>query len=224
MPSRGAHCSLANNTHRLATNAHPSPVEKYREVRPDRDPILGFDTDFTPPGEIRDWIYAHPQLDLMIQGKNHDPFYVTASDAISLVKQFQKPFVPQESLDLPGVIHIPDVKHKNGLSFANVPMRHHLRKYVWRWIMAKSQLIDIYQKDLTKKLDVPERYAPEGYNPFEKDALIIRQFWDSLTDYAHLDFVGQVTKGVADVQMVLSSEKRSCGVFVVSAGPRRCCI
>ena len=42
-------------------------VAKYRAVRPDRTPILGFDTDFTPPGETRDWIYSHDRFDLMIQ-------------------------------------------------------------------------------------------------------------------------------------------------------------
>ena len=153
----------------------------------------------------------------MIQGKNHEPFYITAKESIELVKKFKKPFMPQESLDPPDVIHIPNVKHKNGLSFANVYMRNHLRKYVWRWIMAKSQLIDIYQKDLTKKLKVPERYDPNGYNPFEKDALIIRQFWNQLTDYANLDFQGTVEKGPGEVQMVLSSSKES--VVYLSSKP-----
>lgn len=190
-------------------------VEQYREATGGRDPVMGFDTDFTPPGDTRDWIYGHERFNLMIQGKNHDPFYVTATESIELVKRFGKPFMPQESLDPPGVVHIPDVKHKNGLSFANVYMRNHLRKYVWRWIMAKSQLIDIYQKDLTKKLEVPERYDPEGYNPFADDAVIIRQVWERLTDYANLDYVGSVSSGPGDVQMVLSSDKE-CVVYLSS--------
>ena len=53
----------------------------------------------------------------MIQGKNHAPFYISASESIELVKRFKKPFVPQESLDLPGVEHIPDIKHKNSLTY-----------------------------------------------------------------------------------------------------------
>ena len=191
-------------------------VEKYRGASEGRDPVMGFDTDFTPPGDTRDWIYAHERFNLMIQGKNHDPFYVTATDAIELVKQFGKPFMPQESLDPPGVVHIPDVKHKNGLSFANVYMRNHLRKYVWRWIMAKSQLIDIYQKDLTKTLEVKERYDPEGYNPFADDAVVIRQVWEQLQDYANLDFVGQVASGPTEVAMCLSSDQEAL-VYLSSA-------
>lgn len=191
-------------------------VERYREASGGRDPVMGFDTDFTPPGETRDWIYGHDRFNLMIQGKNHDPFYVTAEDAIGLVKRFGKPFMPQESLDPPGVVHIPDVKHKNGLSFANVYMRNHLRKYVWRWIMARSQLIDIYQKDLTKKLDVPERYDPNGYNPFEDDAVIIRAVFDALTDYPNLDFAGVVEEAPGDLDMVLSSEREAL-VYLSSA-------
>ncbi|MHC4517970.1 MAG: hypothetical protein ACYTAS_05230 [Planctomycetota bacterium] len=192
-------------------------VEQYRELRPDRTPVLGLDTDFTPPGDTRDWIYGHDGFHIMIQGKNHDPFYITAPEAIELIKKFKKPFCPQESLDRPGIVHIPDVKHKNALTYFEPRARNHLRKYVWRWIMARSQLIDIYQKSLSKKVAERERYEPRGHNEFEKDALIIREFWDHLTDYPNLDFRGSVSRGPGEVQMVLSSANEA--VVYLSSKP-----
>jgi len=192
-------------------------IEEYRKRRPDKMPLLGLDTDFTPPGDTRDWIYGHDRFGLMIQGKNHDPFYITASESIELIKKFKKPFCPQESLDLPGIFHIPDVKHKNSLTYFEPRSRNHLRKYVWRWIMAKSQLIDIYQKGLSKKVAERERYEPYGHNDFEDDALIIRDFWDHLVDYPNLDFRGVVSRGPGNVQMVLSSQKEA--VVYLSSKP-----
>jgi hypothetical protein len=192
-------------------------IEKYKKLRPDKTPILGLDTDFTPPGDTRDWIYNHDRFHIMIQGKNHDPFYITAPEAVQLIKKFKKPFCPQESLDPPGIIHIPGVKHKNSLTYFEPRSRDHLRKYVWRWIMAKSQLIDIYQKGLSKKVSERERYEPHGHNDFEKDALIIRDFWNQLIDYPNLDFQGIVSKGPGEVHMVLSSQKEA--VVYLSSKP-----
>ena len=193
-------------------------IEKYRKLRPDKTPIVGLDTDFTPPGDTRDWIYDHDRFHIMIQGKNHDPFYITAPQAIELFKKFKKPFCPQESLDLPGIIHIPDVKHKNSLTYFEPRLRNHLRKYAWRWVMAKSQLIDIYQKGLSKKVSERERYEPYGHNEFEKDALILRDFWNHLTDYPNLDFQGIVSKGPGRVHMVLSSRKEAVIYFSSKPG------
>ena len=184
-------------------------VKQYQELQPNKIPLMGLDTDFTPPGETRDWIYSHNRFNIMIQGKNHDPFYVTAQESIELIKIFKKPFCPQESLDLPGIVHVHDIKHKNGLTYFEPRLRHHLRKYVWRWIMARSQLIDIYQKSLSKKVTERERYEPNSHNEFEKDALIIREFWDQLRDYPNLDFQGSVSNGPGQVQMVLSSEREA---------------
>jgi hypothetical protein len=193
-------------------------IEKYRKLRPDKMPILGLDTDFTQPGDTRDWIYGHDRFHIMIQGKNHDPFYITASESIGQVKKFKKPFCPQESLDLPGIIHIPDVKHKNSLTYFEPGLRNHLRKYVWRWIMAKSQLIDIYQKGLSKKVAERERYEPHGHNGFENDALIIRDFWNQLVDYPNLDFEGIISKGPGSVHMALSSQNEAVAYFSSKPG------
>lgn len=193
-------------------------VERYKKIRPDKTPILGIDTDFTPPGETRDWIYGHDRFNIMIQGKNHDPFYITASESIELIKKFKKPFCPQESLDLPGIAHIPDIKHKNSLTYFEPGLRNHLRKYVWRWIMAKSQLIDIYQKGLSKKVSERERYEPHGHNDFENDAIIIRDFWNNLVDYPNLDFQGTFSSGPGHVQMALSSQEEAVVYFSSKPG------
>ena len=83
--------------------------------------------------------------------------------------------------------------------------------------MAKSQLIDIYQKGLSKKVAERERYEPYGHNDFEDDALIIREFWDHLIDYPNLDFHGIVSKGPGKVHMVLSSQKEA--VVYLSSKP-----
>ncbi|MBD3267246.1 hypothetical protein GF373_11315 [bacterium] len=83
--------------------------------------------------------------------------------------------------------------------------------------MAKSQLIDIYQKGLSKKDEERERYEPNGHNKFEKDALIIREFWNQLIDYPNLDFQGDISKGPGQVQMVLSSPKEA--VVYLSSKP-----
>jgi len=190
-------------------------VRIYQELRPDKVPVLGLDTDFTPPGPMRDWIYNHDRFNLMIQGQNHDQFYSTTSEAIALRKRFGKPFCPQESLDPPGIIHIPDIKHTNALTYFDPQLRTHLRKYVWRWIMAKSQLIDIYQKSLSTE---KERYEPFKHSEFENDALIIRNFWTELTDYPHLDFQGAVEAGPGTVQMVLSSPREAVAYFSSRVG------
>jgi hypothetical protein len=192
-------------------------IQKYQEIRPGVMPLMGLDTDFTPPGNARDWIFSNEHFSVMIQGKNHDPFYVTAKESIELVKTYRKPYCAQESLDLPGIIHVEDVKHKNSLSYYEPGLRNHLRKYVWRWIMARSQLIDIYQKSASKDVPDRERYEPEGHNEFENDALIIREFWDQIMDYPNLDFRGIVEEGPGEIQMVLSSRKEA--IIYLSSKP-----
>ncbi len=192
---------------------------EYQQYRPDKTPVLGIDTDFTPPGEFRDWLYAHERLNIMIQGKNHDPFYDTAQDAIALRQKFKKPYCPQESLDPPGVVHIADIKHKNSLTYFEPGQRHHIRKYVWRWFMAKSQVIDIYQKGLSKTDEEKERYDPWGHNSFEKDALVFRQFCNGLKNYPSLCTKGKITEGPGELHMALSSSHEA--VLYCSSAPGR---
>jgi hypothetical protein len=184
-------------------------IAEYQELKPGIAPLLGLDTDFTPPGDTRDWVFAHPDLSVMIQGKNRDSYYVDADESIDLVKRFKKPYCPQESLDLPGITHIPDARHKNSLTYYDSGNRTHLRKYVWRWILARSQLIDFYQKSLSESVTERERYDPEGHNLFEKDAIIIRAVWNEIYDYPNLGFYGEVESGPGEIQMVLSSKDES---------------
>ena len=68
-------------------------------------------------------------------------------------------------------------------------------------------MIDMYQKgDKDPRTGIHlENYEPQGHNRFAEDALILRHFWNSLTDYPNLDFRGAVTAGPGRRQMVLSS-------------------
>jgi len=59
-------------------------------------------------------------------------------------------------------------------------------------------------------------YDPNGYNGFEDDAKILRQFWNQLTDYPNLSFQGCVAKGPASHRYVLSSSKEAL-VYLSSA-------
>jgi hypothetical protein len=71
---------------------------------------------------------------------------------------------------------------------------------------------------LSKKVSERERYEPHGHNAFEKDAVIIREFWNHLTDYPSLDFQGIVSKGPGHIRMVLSSQKEAVAYFSSKPG------
>lgn len=176
---------------------------EYRKNQPDKDPIIGLDMDFTPESERR-WVYGYDGFDIMIKGNNNDDFYTTAADALRLRQEFRKPFCPQECCDPPALVHTPGAVHENILNYHRPESRNHLRKYVWSWVMAKSQLIDIYQKGQVGDEKI-ENYEPDGHNPFENDALVLREFWDSLVDYPGLQATSSLVKGPGEVQMVLSS-------------------
>jgi hypothetical protein len=204
---------------------------KYQELRPDKTPLLGMDTDWTPPGKTRDWIFNHDRFNILIKGQNHEGFYTNTIRSIELRKTFKKPFCPQECCDWPGLPHIPDCGHPHNLSYYWPNSRIHIRKYVWRWMMAKTQLIDIYHKRMGSTarvyenvsdsnpekqrmigLEQEKKYDPKGHNPFEDDALILREFWNSLIDYPNLDFNGDIVKGnmgSSPIRRVLSSSKEA---------------
>ena len=75
-------------------------------------------------------------------------------------KQYKKPFLLQEG----GA----DDDHGGKISISyHDTDRAIIRKYVWKWIMAKNQLIDIYQKQLAD--GYPDDYEPAGHNGFEDD-------------------------------------------------------
>jgi hypothetical protein len=92
-------------------------------------------------------------------------------------------------------------------------MRHHLRKYVWKLMMVKCQQMDIYVKGNRKYFlaeDLPgyeHNYNPNGWNVFEDDARRLREFFESIEDYASLDFEGHFFIAPVGHNLVLSSSK-----------------
>lgn len=83
-------------------------------------------------------------------------------------------------------------------------------------MMAKNQFIDIYQKQLAD--GYPDNYDPRGHNAFEDDALILRGFWNTLTDYGNLDYVGRIASGPGFRKMVLSSKKEAVAYMASEMG------
>jgi hypothetical protein len=89
--------------------------------------------------------------------------------------------------------------------------------------MAKCQQMDLYMKprigfsseNLPK---YPHNYDPRGWNRFEDDALVLRAFWDSLTDYPNLWFNGTITSGPGSHQYVLSSKKEAVAYCSSASG------
>jgi hypothetical protein len=81
-------------------------------------------------------------------------------------------------------------------------------------MMAKCQQIDLYMKPRIgfSSEDLPEfphNYNPNGRSKFEDDALVLRAFWDSLTDYPNLWFNGAIESGPGSHKYVLSSKKEA---------------
>jgi hypothetical protein len=170
--------------------------ETYKELS-GRAAIVGMDGGpFTT--QQRDWIFSRPYFDILIYGKRHE-----VHQSLQWREQYRKPFVPQESWDDSGA----------KWSYRFPEHRTHIRKYVWKMMMAKAQQIDIYVKppresDSLDDLDppgLPHRYDPRGWNNFEEDATLLRLFWNQIEDYGSLRPQGDVTEGPGRHQLVLSS-------------------
>ena len=168
------------------------------KMQPRKPVILGMDTGGLNEAQ-RNWIFTRPYFDILIYGKKH-----TVANAINWRKKFRKPYLPQESWDDDGKKY----------SYIHPEQRVHSRKYMWKFIMAKCQQMDLYMQprvgfssdDLPK---FPHNYNPNGRNKFEDDALVLRAFWQNLTDYPNLWFKGRVESGPAKLQYVLSSKKEA---------------
>ncbi len=90
-------------------------------------------------------------------------------------------------------------------------------------MMAKCQQMDMYVKTLESsdqwgKNEPFLNYDPYGWNEFENDALILRQFWNSLADYPNLWNDGTVWDGPGRHQYILSSPTEA--VIYCSSGTR----
>jgi len=168
------------------------------KIRPDKPVILGMDTGGLSDAQ-RDWMFSRPYFDLLIYGKKH-----TVDNARNWRIKYKKPYIPQESWDDNGQKY----------SYIHPEQRVHSRKYMWKFMMAKCQQMDLYMKprigfsseNLPK---FPHNYDPRGRNKFENDALVLRSFWDSLTDYPNLWFDGTIQSGPGSHQCVLSSKKEA---------------
>jgi hypothetical protein len=170
-------------------------------LSPGRSMLLGMDTGGLSE-EQRDWIFTRPYFDLLIYGWRH-----TVGNAVGWRIKYKKPYIPQESWD------------DNGFKWSYYHPNHrvHLRKYLWKSMMAKSQQLDCYVKrQLNRQAKgavspprYPHNYNPNGWNKFEDDAVILARFWDSLVDYPNLWFNGSIESGPGTHRYVLSSEEEA---------------
>jgi len=168
------------------------------KLQPGKPAILGMDTGGLSDAQ-RDWMFSRPFFDVLIYGKKH-----TVDNARNWLLRHKKPYIPQESWDDDGQKY----------SYIHPEQRVHSRKYMWKFMMAKCQQMDLYMKprigfssDNLPKF--PHNYDPRGRNKFENDALVLRKFWDSLTDYPNLWFDGTIESGPGSHQFVLSSSKEA---------------
>lgn len=177
----------------------------FASQQPNRDIILGMDTGGLENRQ-REWVFNRPYFDVLIYGKSH-----TVDQARRWRDRYKKPYIPQESWDDEGTKY----------SLRNLEHRVRLRKYLWKFMMAKVQQMDIYAKPVTKdpQPGPKHNYDPNGWNPFEDDAVILRQLWNQLTDYANLRFNGRVQSGPGQHQYVLSSSQE--GLVYLSSATRQ---
>ena len=169
--------------------------EAFSELQPERSIILGMDTGGLERSQ-RNWIFGRPYFDVLIYGKSHQ-----FDQAQSWRNRYKKPYIPQEAWD----------EDKTKYGYREPSFRAHLRKYLWKFMMAKCQQLDFYIKPrIDEQLPgFPHNYDPNGWNPFEKDAVILRETWERLTDYPNLLFSGSVQSGPGAHRYVLSSQREA---------------
>jgi len=130
------------------------------------------------------------------------------------VQKYKIPFVAQESRDDSG----------QSWSYRIPEMRTQLRKYCWKMMMAKCQQIDICAKPIHNLLPAEEKpgssnnYDPNGWNEFENDAVLLREFFNSIVDYGSLDDKGYFWISTVGVNLVLSSDKEIIAYISSHAG------
>lgn len=184
--------------------------DKWHQYNPERPIILSIDGGhlagfpfnqgggFPAPGSEMDWVFSRPYFDILIDGNHHH-----VANMREWVRKYKKPVVAQESRD------------DSGQTWSyRIPQNHnHLRKYVWKMMMSKCQQIDIYTKPqpaFPQKERQPgpsNNYDPNNWNEFENEAKFLRQFFNSIIDYASLDFKGYFWISTVGHNLVLSSEK-----------------
>lgn len=190
---------------------------KYQQLQPNKPCILGMDTGgldgglnsnataIPKNGSKTDWVFTRPYFDILIFGKMHSTHH-----AREWRKKYNKPYIGQESWD--------DNKTKWGIRCKDHDIS--MRKYFWKFMMAKSQQMDIYHKPRKtcphNDAHYPLNYNPYGWNDFENKAPVLRSFWESVKDYPALWFNGSVTSGPGVHKLVLSSKDEA--VVYLSSG------
>jgi hypothetical protein len=173
----------------------------YKKLRPDVEPILGMDTGGLSESE-RSWMFTRPYFDLLIYGKKH-----TVANAHNWRVKYKKPYIPQESWDDDGTKY----------SYRCPNQRVAIRKYMWKFMMAKCQQLDLYMKprvtsQAKRAVNPPgcdHNYDPRGWNKFEDDAKVLTAFWARLRDYPNLWFGAKIDRGPGSHRYVLSSKKEA---------------
>ena len=183
---------------------------KWRQYHPERKIILSTDAGhlaghpfnygggYPQTGSEMDQVFANDHFNVLIDGNHH---HVT--NLILWKEKYLKPVVAQESRDDSG----------QTWSYRIPGLRNHLRKYVWKMMMAKCQQIDIYTKPQPTFLPVQRpagpsnNYDPNGWNKFEDDALLLREFFDQIRDYPSLKHQGYFWISTVGHNMVLSSDQ-----------------
>ena len=179
----------------------------HARVQPGKQPLIGLDAEhFAKAGEL-DWNFDHRAFNLMILGNSGKSPVPSLEQVVAWREQYKKPFQIQEGWD----------EDEHG---EKIKVGYHdeapatVRKFVWKWMMAKNQFIDVYQKKFTE--GYPDNYDPHDHSSFEKDAVVLRAFWQTLTDYPNLDYVGEIASGPGLRKMVLCSS-RECVAYMASA-------
>jgi len=170
----------------------------YKKLRANAEPILGMDTGGLSESQ-RNWIFTRPYFDLLIYGKKH-----TVPNARNWRVKYKKPYIPQESWDDDGTKY----------SYRCPNQRVAIRKYVWKFMMAKCQQLDLYVKPRLPNqargaVNPPghdHNYDPRGWNKFEDDAKVLAAFWASIRDYPNLFFGAKIDRGPGTRRYVLSSK------------------
>ncbi|MGB7085866.1 MAG: hypothetical protein WBD47_09955 [Phormidesmis sp.] len=167
--------------------------DRFSELQPNRPIILGMDTGGLERNQ-REWIFSRPYFDVLVYGKSH---------RVKLAKdwriEYKKPYIPQEMWD----------ENDDKYGYREPSLSVHMRKYLWKFMMAKCQQMDFYIKPrIDEQLPgFDHNYDPNGWNPFEDQAVVLRQTWDRLSDYPNLWFDGTVRSGPGENRYVLSSRR-----------------
>jgi hypothetical protein len=169
---------------------------RWNQLGASRPLILGMDTGGLSSTE-RNWIFTRSYFDLLIYGKQH-----TVANAKSWRQKYDKPYIPQEAWDDNGT------KHYLGSH------RQDIRKYFWKFLMAKCQQIDFYSYLSVQNSNY--NFDPRGRNGFEDDARVLRTFWNSLVDYPNLWFGGSISIATATNHKYLLSSSREAVAYVSS--------